>query len=123
MWGFEAEKDLLQVTNLEALGTGNKRYKCRISDGSSIMEAVLGSEAAKLAAEGSLQEGGVLSAQDYVLNIINNVQKLFITCKPSASPVLPFKIASHYAAMEATVRQRQNAAWQCLHTPSHLHCH
>ncbi|CAK0786712.1 hypothetical protein CVIRNUC_009926 [Coccomyxa viridis] len=70
----------LKVTNLEALGTGNKRYKCRISDGSSSMEAVLGSEAAKLAAEGSLQEGGVLSAQDYVLNIINSVQKLFITC-------------------------------------------
>ena len=76
---------LLQVTNLEALGTGNKRYKCRISDDSSSMEAVLGSEAAKLAAEGSLQEGGVLSAQDYVLNIINSVQKLFITCKPCAS--------------------------------------
>ena len=85
----------MQVTNLEALGTGNKRYKCRISDGSSSMEAVLGSEAAKLAAEGSLQEGGVLSAQDYVLNIINSVQKLFITCKPCASPVLPFSIASH----------------------------
>ena len=123
MPGIKAEKHLLQVTNLEALGTGNKRYKCRISDGSSSMEAVLGSEAAKLAAEGSLQEGGIFSAQDYVLNIINNVQKLFITCEPSASPVLPSGIASHYVAMEATVRQRQRAARQCPHTPSHSHCH
>ena len=96
-------KRLLQVTNIEALGTGNKRYRCRISDGSSSMDAVLGSEAAKLAAEGNLQEGGILSAQDYVLNIINNVQKLFITCKLCASSIVPPGIASHEAAIELTI--------------------
>ena len=63
------------------------------------MEAVLGSEAAKLAAEGSLQEGGILSAQDYVLNIINNVQKLFITCKLCAS-------SAHLLAMSHVTRLR-----------------
>ena len=85
----------MQVTNLEALGTGNKRYRCRVSDGSSSMDAVLGSEAAKVAATGSIQEGGILSAQDYVLNIINDVQKLFITCKPYAACFSPSDVASH----------------------------
>ena len=95
MLGLELRTCFMQVTNLEALGTGNKRYKCRVSDGSSSMDAVLGSEAAKVAATGGIQEGGILSAQDYVLNIINDVQKLFITCKPCAAGFISPDITSH----------------------------
>ena len=69
----------LQVANLAALGTGNKRYKCNVSDGAGSMEAVLGSEAAKLAAAGDLQEGAIFTMQDYVVNVINDAQKLVIT--------------------------------------------
>ena len=69
----------MQVINLAALGTGNKRFKCNVSDGAGSMEAVLGSEAAKLAAAGDLQEGGVFTMRDYVVNVINDAQKLVIT--------------------------------------------
>lgn len=69
----------MQVTNLAALGTGNKRYKCSVSDGAGSMEAVLGSEAAKLAAAGDLKEGGIFTMQDYVVNVINEAQKLVVT--------------------------------------------
>ncbi len=69
----------MQVINLAALGTGNKRFKCNVSDGAGSMEAVLGSEAAKLAAAGDLQEGGIFTMRDYVVNVINDAQKLVIT--------------------------------------------
>ena len=71
----------MQVTNLAAMGTGNKRYKCKVSDGAGSMEAVLGSEAAKLAAAGDLNEGGIFTMQDYVVNVINDAQKLVVTGK------------------------------------------
>ncbi len=71
----------MQVINLAALGTGNKRFKCNVSDGAGSMEAVLGSEAAKLAAAGDLQEGGIFTMRDYVVNVINDAQKLVITGK------------------------------------------
>lgn len=69
----------LQVANLAALGTGNKRYKCRVSDGAGGMEALLGSEAAKLAAAGDIQEGAILCILDYVVNVIKDTQILVIT--------------------------------------------
>ena len=97
----------MQVANLAALGIGNKRYKCSVSDGAGSMEAVLGSEAAKLAASGALQEGGTLTMQDYVVNVINDAQKLVITGKlhlqacswhhlqvPKSSAGLRFTVAS-----------------------------
>lgn len=43
------------------------------------MDAILGSDAAKLAVAGDIQEGAIVSIVDYVVNVINDAQKLVIT--------------------------------------------
>ena len=74
----------MQVINLEAVANG-KRYKCRLSDGAGSVDAILGSEAAKLATAGDINEGGIITMQDYVLNVINDAQKLVVTGEPTCS--------------------------------------
>jgi hypothetical protein len=69
----------LQISNLEPHGTGNKRFKCLVGDGAASMDAILGSDAAKLAVAGDIQEGAIVSIVDYVVNVINDAQKLVIT--------------------------------------------
>lgn len=74
----------MQVLNLEAVANG-KRYKCLLSDGGGSVDAILGSEAAKLATAGEINEGAVITMQDYVLNVINDAQKLVVTGEPTCS--------------------------------------
>ena len=74
----------MQVMSLETVANG-KRYKCLLSDGGGSVDAILGSEAAKLATAGDINEGAIITMQDYVLNVINDAQKLVVTGEPKCS--------------------------------------
>ena len=53
------------------------------------MDAILGSDAAKLAVAGDIQEGTIVSIVDYVVNVISDAQKLVIT---GESPPMPLTL-------------------------------